>query len=98
MLFVLDERLKSQSAAAERVLALIADIIDGMFEKAWVESMFTAKDLPPAPSVYATFAQFAHSSMMTLSASRHGPISLTAHAIYHYVLERLFTRHASVSH
>ena len=71
MLFVLDERLKSQSASADRFLALLADIIDGLFEKAWVEDMFTPKSLPPARSVYATFAQFADSSMMTLSSSRY---------------------------
>lgn len=70
MLFVLDERLKSQSAAADRILALLSDIIDGMFENTWVESMFSLKNVPPLPSVYATFSHFAHSSMMTLSASR----------------------------
>jgi Organic solute transport protein 1 len=71
MLFVLDERLKFQQATPDRMLALLPDIIDGMFEKSWVHSMFKPATLPPLPSAYATFSHFAHSSIMSLSASRY---------------------------
>jgi hypothetical protein len=71
MLFVIDERLKSLQTTPDHAIPMLSDIIDGMFEKSWVDSMFKPKSLPPLPSVYATFARFANINTMALSASRY---------------------------
>jgi hypothetical protein len=70
MLFVLEERLRSQEAPPERTLTLLSDLAKGVFATQFIEDLFRPQARPEVSKVFALFDAFAHSSVMTLSASR----------------------------
>eukprot|EP00798_Chlamydomonas_sp_ICE-L_P005067 gene5067-34862_t len=69
MLYILDQRLKAQNIPPEKGCKVLHDVVNTMFDKSYVEKLFSPQDLYSVSSTRKIFDRLAHSSIMRLSES-----------------------------
>lgn len=70
MLYILEQRLKAQNIPADKSCKVLNDVVRTMFDKSYVDKLFTPQELYSVSSTRKIFDRLAHSSIMRLSESR----------------------------
>uniref|UniRef100_A0A7S0S0V4 Protein OSCP1 n=1 Tax=Chlamydomonas leiostraca TaxID=1034604 RepID=A0A7S0S0V4_9CHLO len=69
MMFILEQRLKAQNIPPDKSGKVLNDVAKTMFDRQYVDKLFTPQELYSVPSVRKIFDRLAHSSIMRLSES-----------------------------
>ena len=69
MVYILDQRLRSQDIAKDRAVKVLQDIIKSMLSPQFVEELFRPQPMYTLKSTKQIFERLAHSSIMKLNAT-----------------------------